>query len=134
MVEIDGGLLGYELAISGLLVVQFIFAPVSGILGYLSGRLVRPRWAWVGFLLALLLAVAACGGTLYQCSEARSIIQGRLQGRIPGPNVAFERAANNLDFVWMSGLASVTTLAVTLIGSGFLHRRARWRRTRISAA
>jgi hypothetical protein len=126
--ELDAGILGDEFDIGGLLMIQLIVAAVALTIGYLGRRQSGRRWARAGFVLALLLAVAACGGTLFRCSEARDTTQGRVESRIPGPHMSHEKAQNHLDWVWNRGLAGVTILALTVIGGGLLRHVARRRR------
>jgi hypothetical protein len=128
MLEIDADLLSNELDIAGLLAIQVILGVITLSLGLCAGRWSGRRWVGAGFLLVLLVAAAACGGTLYRCSEARDSTRGRLEHRIPGQQLPQERGQNHLDAVWNYGLASVATLGATFIESGLLYGRVSWRR------
>jgi len=124
--ELDGVLLGAEIGIMVDLAAQCILAVVAGVVGCWAGR----RWVRVGFPLALLLAAAACGWTLYDCSEARESVRGRLDGRTPGQHLPRERGENHLAWVTRQGRLSVGIATATVAGAAVLyyfsgrHRRA----------
>jgi hypothetical protein len=123
--DIDPSLLRAELAIMTLLAVQVMLAIIAVVLGWCVGRLRRAR---VGFLGALVLAAAACGGTLYQYVEARESVRGRQEARVAGPYMSSERAENFL--AWLAGRLRLSTgiAAATWLVGGILYfsgRRAR---------
>ena len=126
MADIDGLILDYEFGIGLLLVGQLLWCRPPGhsgtwpafsgeaTLGSGSGSCWRYSWR----------SQRAAG--LCTCArEARTSIQGRLDGRIPGQFVSEARGQNHLAFVWRSGLAGGTILAATILGSGLLHYLAR---------
>jgi hypothetical protein len=123
--DIDPLLLSAELGIMILLAVQVVLAIIAVVVGWCADR---RRWAWIVFLAALVLAAAACGGTLYRCAEARESVHGRLEGRVTGPHLPTERAQNHL--AWLEGRLrlSIGIAAATWLVGGLLYfsgRRAR---------
>ena len=124
MADIDPLLLGAELGIMILLAVQVVLAVIAVVVGFAGRR----RWAQVAFLATIVLAAAACGGTLYRCAVARESVRGRLEGRVTGPHLPTERAENHL--AWLAGRLqlSIGIAAATWLVGGILYfssRRAR---------
>ncbi|HKB03676.1 MAG TPA: hypothetical protein VKD90_15740 [Gemmataceae bacterium] len=124
MADIDPLLLSAELGISNLLALQVVLAVVAVVVGIAGRR----RWSRIVLPVALILAAAACGGTLYRCAESRESVRGRLEGRVTGPHLPTDRAENHL--AWLAGrerLSIGITAATGLVG-GLLYfstRRAR---------
>jgi hypothetical protein len=129
MPELDMEVVNLELYIDSLLILQGVVAVAAGVLGLVGGWR-GGRWWGLGFLLALLLAAVVGGRTLYVCSELRELIQGRLDGRVPGPVADAQRAHYDLAFERNARLAGLLILAGTVTGAGILYGVSRRRRLR----
>lgn len=124
MADVDPLLLSAELGITGLLVIQVVLAVVAVVAGCASRR----RWARLVLLVTLILAAAACAGTLYRCEEARAAARGRLDGRVAGPHLPAERADQHLAWVADRLRLSIGVAAATWLAGGYFYlsgRRAR---------
>lgn len=127
MPEIDAVLLGHELNLLGLVVLQVVLAVATAGFGYAAG-LRQPRWVRIGYLLALLLAVGACALTLFACYRADDSTRGRLEGRIPGQYLSEEKAQNHLALIRQHAVWGVG-IAVASVTAGEVLRRVGRRQT-----
>ena len=117
MADIDPLLLSAELGITTLLAVQVVLAVIAVVVGCAGRR----RWARVVLLATLVMAAAACGGTLYRCAETRESVRGRLEGRVTGPHLPTERAENHLAWVTDRHELSIGIAAATWLVGGILY-------------
>ena len=116
MAEIDPGLLSDELGILVLLALQVVLAVAAVTVGCVGGR----RWGRFAFPVVLVLAAAACAGTLYRCAKVRESIRGRLDGRVTGPHLPAKRAESHLAWVAVYGRLGIGIAVATFLAGVLL--------------
>jgi hypothetical protein len=127
MADLDGHMLDAKLGTILFLLIQMILAVIDGILAYLAGRRSSSSRIRVGFVVALILVASAGCGNLYLCSKAQDSIQGRMDGRVPGPFASEQKAQNHLGLMQAPNVECGSLLAGTVFGIGILYWLARRR-------